>query len=90
MVKKPKNRDFDPVVPISGRVNIKFFNCYGLKFLEEEFFIEEGFTFLRDITYLSGSKLSYSRYEYIRFLIIFLLFFIKILSNVSRGLNVVA
>ena len=30
-VKKPKNREFDPVVPISGRVNIKKFNWYGLK-----------------------------------------------------------
>ena len=30
-VKKPKNRDFDPVVPISGRVNIKILNCYILK-----------------------------------------------------------
>ena len=30
-VKKPKNRDFDPVVPISGRVNIKILNCYSLK-----------------------------------------------------------
>ena len=30
-VKKPKNCDFDPVVPISSCVNIKILNCYILK-----------------------------------------------------------
>ena len=30
-VKNPKNRDFDPDVPISARVNIKILNKYGLK-----------------------------------------------------------